>query len=272
MIQEILNFYKTPGERTEIDPKIADLFPDDISGVVSRVQNILVHIVRMSREHLINGGNIQLPNTVRDIFKGIVLDFSQDVPLQQKRIAICRNFSMLVASVLRSKGIPVRCRCGFAIYFGGGDFEDHWICEYWNATENRWVQVDAQMDEYWMNLLHLDPGFFNPLDLKTGQFFPAGEIWKLYRDGKIDGDICGFSPEKKFGEYYIRGNLMRDLFALNKLEQMYDETIDLGKRDYIPNKKDLEFLDKVAELVGRPDENFEELKSLADSLAKQYFR
>src|SRR6516165_7569409 len=28
-----------------------------------------------------------------------------------------------------------------------GSFEDHWVCEYWNGAEERWVLVDAQLDE-----------------------------------------------------------------------------------------------------------------------------
>ena len=49
-------------------------------------------------------------------------------------IACCREFATLMCALLRSKGIPARSRCGFAVYFGWtGEFEDHWSCEYWNG-------------------------------------------------------------------------------------------------------------------------------------------
>ena len=39
---------------------------------------------------------------------------------------------------VRAQGTPARARCGFGAYFGKGRFEDHWVCEYWDAAEERW--------------------------------------------------------------------------------------------------------------------------------------
>jgi len=60
--------------------------------------------------------------------------------------SVCRHFSTMLVSILRAQGVPARARCGFGAYFTPGKFEDHWVCEYWNAEQSRWILVDAQMD------------------------------------------------------------------------------------------------------------------------------
>jgi hypothetical protein len=47
--------------------------------------------------------------------------------------SVCRHFSVLLTAILRAQGVPARPRCGFGAYFNAGKFEDHWVCEYWNA-------------------------------------------------------------------------------------------------------------------------------------------
>ena len=108
---------------------------------------------------------------------------------------------MLLCSILREQGIPARTRCGFATYFQGGWFEDHWICEYWNYQEKRWMRVDSQIDDIKLVSLSIDRNKINFFDLPKGVFFPAGVLWKLYRDGFVEGKVEGFLSEKdEFGE------------------------------------------------------------------------
>ena len=45
----------------------------------------------------------------------------------------CNSFALMLVTMLRAKGVPARSRCGFAVYFNPPNFEDHWVCEYWNA-------------------------------------------------------------------------------------------------------------------------------------------
>src|SRR5215469_14565855 len=59
---------------------------------------------------------------------------------------VCWHFSTMFAAILREHGTPARARCGFGAYFNPGRYEDHWVGEYWNAAEKRWVLVDAQLD------------------------------------------------------------------------------------------------------------------------------
>ncbi len=178
-------------------------------------------------------------------------------------VAICRQYSMLLCSILRERGIPARVRCGFSTYFQGGWFEDHWICEYWNKKKERWVRVDPQIDDIQIIAYNIDRFKINFLDLPKGVFFPAGILWKLYRDGFVEGKTQGFSGMPKyFGEWYIRGNLLRDFFALNEIEYLYSKESFLMKRNYKLTEKELKLLDKIAEYTSKPEINFEKLRKL----------
>lgn len=59
----------------------------------------------------------------------------------------CRQFTVLTVAALRAHDIPARARCGFGGYFGTGWYEDHWVCEYWDATAGHWMLADAQIDD-----------------------------------------------------------------------------------------------------------------------------
>ena len=92
--------------------------------------------------------------------------------------SVCRHFSLMLSAMLRDHGIPARPRCGFGAYFNAGKFEDHWVCEYWNAAESRWILVDAQMDPVQRKAFKLD---FNPLDVPRDRFIIAGDAWQMCR-------------------------------------------------------------------------------------------
>ncbi len=69
-------------------------------------------------------------------------------PLEMRLVGNCRDFSVLLASILRHHGTPARARCGFGAYFMPDHYEDHWVCEYWNGAKERWTLVDAQLDAF----------------------------------------------------------------------------------------------------------------------------
>jgi hypothetical protein len=54
--------------------------------------------------------------------------------------------------------------------------------------------------------------------------------------------------------------MLRDFFALNKIEYSYQEESKLMDMYYKPNKEDLILLDKIAELTIHIDDNFDELQ------------
>jgi hypothetical protein len=125
---------------------------------------------------------------------------------------------VLACAFLRHRAIHARCRAGFASYFEPGSFLDHWVVEYLHPlVEPRWVRVDPEILGFEFVAA--------PDDLAEGEFLTGGEAWIECREGRADPSTFGVDghPEN-FGIGEIRGNLIRDLAALNKVETLpWDE-------------------------------------------------
>jgi hypothetical protein len=148
-----------------------------------------------------------------------------EVRLPDKRVVgICRHFSTMMSAFLKRKSIPARARCGFANYFEPSKYVDHWVAEYWNAAESRWVQVDAQLDTLQQQAKKID---FDPLDTPRDRFLVAGDVWLQHRAGKIDANTCGILD--MWGDWYIRGNHALDIASLQKVELLPWEPFGIAK-------------------------------------------
>jgi hypothetical protein len=159
---------------------------------------------------------------------------------------------------LRAKGVPARARCGFGAYFNAGHFEDHWVCEYWNAAVARWVLVDAQIDELQRAKLNPD---FDVLDVPRDRFVIAGDAWAQCRAGEADPSTFGIFAMR--GLWFIAGNLMRDVAALNNMEMLPWDVWGAMVRPDEPLRDDqLALFDRLAEVTRAPDIAFAELRAL----------
>jgi hypothetical protein len=128
-------------------------------------------------------------------------------------VGTCRHFALLTCALLRHRAIPARARCGFATYFQPGQGLDHWVIEYWDG---RWVRLDSEIIG--------QPILSRPDDLQPGEFYTGGEAWSAYRAGTIDAQRFGVFGTENWGPAEIRGNAVRDLAALNKVEMLpWDE-------------------------------------------------
>jgi hypothetical protein len=177
---------------------------------------------------------------------------------------VCRHFSVMLSAILREQGVPARARCGFGAYFTPGKFEDHWVCEYWNAGQARWILVDAQLDALQRKALHID---FDPLDVPRDRFIIAGDAWQMCRAGRAEPHRFGLSFIAGLnGLWFVAGNVLRDLAALNRMESLpWDvwglmEMNDAGLSD---EKKAL--LDRVAALTLAGDNTFSEMRAIYES-------
>jgi hypothetical protein len=180
---------------------------------------------------------------------------------EQRIVGNCRDYSVLLVSLLRHKGIAARARCGFATYFTPGKHEDHWVCEYWNDNAKRWIRVDAQLDSLQMDYLKIE---FDPHDLPAGTFRSGAETWRLCRQGELDPELCGILDMK--GLWFVQGDLVRDFMALNKLEVLpWDCNEIMAGPDVELSPEDYRFLDEVAELILGGDRAFEEIRSLYEA-------
>ena len=255
-----------PGEYAHM---YADL-PSDIPALCSVTQNALLHIfwipaygVELSEERK-KEVNIR---TVAGMLARIGELNDQPVTVtrtpETRLVGNCRDFTVFLCSMLRHKGIPARARCGFSRYFTPGRYDDHWICEYWNTDEKRWVQVDAQLDSIQIKTLNID---FNPYDVPADKFLNAGKVWQGCRAGDIDPELCGIFQMK--GLWFVQGDLVRDCMALNKLEVLpWDSNEIMPGPDQPVSEADYTLLDNVAKLVTAGNESFVELRALYDSTA-----
>jgi hypothetical protein len=111
--------------------------------------------------------------------------------------------------------VPARARCGFANYFDPRRWLDHWVCEVWDEISAGWKLVDAQLDVVQRSACKID---FDPLDVPRSRFLVAGEAWQRCRAGELAPERFGIFDLS--GEYFIAGNVLRDLAAFAKLEML----------------------------------------------------
>ncbi|MEO8328668.1 MAG: transglutaminase domain-containing protein [Candidatus Nanopelagicales bacterium] len=131
-------------------------------------------------------------------------------------VGTCRHFAVLSCALLRRAGVAARVRCGFATYFQPGQALDHWITEYWHEHTARWVRIDTEILGQQV--------LARPQDLAPGEFLTGGEAWSAFRRGVIDPATFGVHGTDNWGAAEIRGNAVKDLAALNKVEVLpWDE-------------------------------------------------
>jgi hypothetical protein len=96
-------------------------------------------------------------------------------------------------------------------------FVDHWVVEYRHPDDGRWVRVDPEILGFEI--------VASPDALAEGEFLTGGEAWTLCRRGGADPahfGVDGYPEAWGIGE--VRGNAVRDLAALNKVEVLpWDE-------------------------------------------------
>jgi Transglutaminase-like superfamily len=164
----------------------------------------------------------------------------------QRVVGTCRHFALLGCAFLRFRGIAARVRCGFATYFQPGQGVDHWVTEYRDG-DGRWVRIDPELLGGSV-LVH-------PEHLRPGEFLAGGEAWAAFRRGEIDAANFGVYGTANFGPSEIRGNAVRDLAALNKVEMLpWDEWGRMGSayRDETGEDYD-ELLDELATVCAADD-------------------
>lgn len=174
-----------------------------------------------------------------------------------KRITVsCRQASVLFSAILKAKGIPCRSRAGFMDFGDAGEsFLEHWVNEYWDFNENRWVLADV--DGYY----EYEQRFgYSQFDLPRRKFVTAQEAWLYLRRNTLDKKLDVFSPNLLEGvcEY-----LFMDFHALMNNEIFYSyQPLYLRGGIQGLSESELEKLDYLAELLADPDKNMEKIEEL----------
>ena len=183
---------------------------------------------------------------------------AQGRPPEKRMLARCDGFVLMLVGMLRAKRVPARARCGFGAYFNPPKFEDHWTCEWWSAEEKRWRLADPQFDSVWRKQLDIR---HNVTDVPRTAFLVAADAWSRCRSGKADPDQFGISFAKLKGLWYVAGNLVRDLAALNRHEMRpWDVWGMQPEPESDLDETELAAFDQLAELMADPDGNFAALR------------
>ncbi len=136
-------------------------------------------------------------------------------------------------------------------------FEDHWVVEYWNQEQSRWVFVDAQLDALQRDALKIN---FDTLDVPRDQFMVGGKAWQMCRSGEQAPEKFGIFDMNGLG--FVRGNLVRDVASLNKMELLPWDCWGVILAESINDPNDLTTLDKMASLSAADVPDFEALRTL----------
>lgn len=232
---------------------LLDGLPDDAGHLAEIVQGVLLH------QHVAPAYGVtltaaqQLEPHIRGVEPMLARIAARDArpltsarPAAERLVGNCRHFSLLHVAMLRHHGVPARARCGFAAYFEKGKFVDHWVTEYWNEAAQGWQLFDAQLDARQCALFHVS---FDPRDTPRDQFLVAGDAWQLCRAGTADPQAFGILD--MHGLWFIAGNVIRDLAALNNHEMLPWDV--WGAMRQTDAELDLDFIDRTAALTRQPD-------------------
>jgi hypothetical protein len=191
-------------------------------------------------------------------------------PPEKRLMVNCRDLAVLSCAILRHQRVPARARRGFAAYFRGPlskpDFYvDHWLCEYWQADERRWVLFDAELGHPEREYCRVT---IDTCDVPRDQFWVAGKAWQMCRAGQADPNCFGFQDEH--GEWFIQDSLVQDLAALNKMELLCWDGWALADREPGDgvSAEDATLLDRVAAVTLADNSAFLEMRALYENDAR----
>ena len=281
MENDILEFYKKTSAYTDLGyyKKFAQELTDDINELCELQRMQIIHPVAFfdkeirKKKDCFWGDMTKVPETrlqyEDDIFptaQSMLAEllrknpnYTKERDAKDKIHVTCRGEAILLASILKAKGIPARVRSGVAEYIKyDGIYYDHWITEYFNEKESRWQLIDA--DEHCPD--H-EMGF-DVNDIPYDKFLFGAEAYLGIRENKYKEDTIYYSSDPpKLG---LKASLRCLFYDFHSL--MNNEIIFLHLPKYIQDKKlqlseeEYNELDSLAKLMLDPNENFKKLQDI----------
>lgn len=286
MQKEILDFYLETSVYTNYYPfkEYYKSLPDDMEELAKLLCHQVIHRQELVRSYLEDASKfdnkielekirnrypwyrnrcdddilLTAPAITSELFRQDKRGFTLGREVQDKVVITCRYVSVLLASILKAKGIPARCRSGYANYFSkerGSTYYDHWIVQYYNEKESRWVNVDAD------NIYQVD---FNQWDFPKKEFKWIAEVWLDVRSGKdchenyIHGSHFNGLDNLAYALFFDFHFLMND-----EISYLFFPTVMDSKEEFLHlTEEEFQKLDDLATLMLDPDKNFDELRYL----------
>lgn len=276
ILEHYLNFsiYTNPGLYHE---KLKNDLPDDIRQIGLLVRKNFIHRTTLSAGNTGTNADFKFGDMEKvpwyrqpeddilttvsamltELYRRDDKGFINNREPRDKLVLTCRFVAIMMASILKSKGIPCRVRSGNAPYFDmwelGDVSTDHWINQYWHEKEKRWITIDVD------GSLSLNDNF-DPYDMPDGKFdFPA-DAWLNVRAGKVDAQHF-FNAKPERGLIVVLWSLFYDFHCLMGDEIIYIHQPIFGRYEKFEKLTDaeLEKIDNLAKIMRKPDDNFNEL-------------
>jgi formylglycine-generating enzyme required for sulfatase activity len=243
-----LEFYKQYSELT--DPGEYEYlyknFPDSLPELCSLIKSQFIHpyaelpnyreLIPKERWN----ESLKYP-TVKSVLEGLISYDSRGLVKDRKpedRLVLgCRHNAILLASILKYRGIPARLRAGHATYIMPEFHISHTICEVWNKNENRWMLVDPNM---------------GMVDFSRDKFDFSNDAWLQMQQKEIDPDLYGI-PGRYSGMISILGKVNTDLASILGTEYtvyQYAPILDFAlEEDKKLTDEHIETLNSISELM-----------------------
>lgn len=167
---------------------------------------------------------------------------------ENRLIVACVHHSLLLASILRYKGIPVRLRAGNAKYIADDKRirVSHAICEVWDERRNKWFLVDPDRHK---------------IDFDRHEFEFACETWDRLNSTSIERKH--YVSRYKSVDQATTHLVWLDLSYVTGAEDPYwrDPPIVQKTEQGIQNlsEPELQLLNRIATLLNQPDRHLNEL-------------
>lgn len=220
--------------------------PDSLPALCQLIQKQFLHIVTeypLYKDVMPSDSRYDITKytNIESILEALYHKDSNGLTLNRKPedrlVFSCQNYALMLASMLKFKGIPARVRYGHATYLIPDFHASHVICEVWNKTEKRWILVDPNV---------------NMIDFSRDKFDFSNEAWLQMQKGAIDPNTFGF-PGKYSGEGSITAKISADLASILGTEYpltMYSPIMEYyfeGEKK-LPQEQ-IKILDSISELM-----------------------
>jgi formylglycine-generating enzyme required for sulfatase activity len=255
---QALNFYRQyssftdPGEYAYLYKNLPDSLPELCSLIKSQFIHPYAELPQYRDQIPKERWNesIKYP-TVKSILKGLVSYDSRglvkDRKPENRLVLACRENAILLASILKYRGIPARVRAGYATYLIPDFHTNHAICEVWNENDKRWMLVDPST---------------GMIDFSRDKFDFGNDAWLKMQKKEIDSNLFGM-PGQHPGVLSIIAIVCTDLaFVLGTEYTIYQYAPILDyafqNNNQLPAEQ-IEILNRISELMKSLD---------ADNLSK----
>ena len=251
--KSVLDFYKQyssftdPGKYKYLYKDLPESLPELCRLIKSQIIHPFAELPRyrelISKERS-NEYNKYL--TVESILEGLLLYDSSglvsDRKPENRLVLICQQNAILLASVLKYRGIPARVRYGFAPYLILGFHTNHVICEVWNEKETRWMLVDPSADR---------------IDFNREEFDFSNDVWLKMQKKEIDPEIYGMPGQDDFNGLPIMTTVICfDLASVLGNEYPVGQHSPILEYVFSNNQfttEQIEILNKISELMMSSD-------------------